>query len=149
MTTPLVQRRRHYTVGQVATLFAVAHPTVRNWIDTGKLRGFGLPGSSHRRVSHEDLVAFILRSPGQFGLDLDRIFGPGWDATDDSWAAEFERAGRDDDDADAYIPTTDAIEAETGRLKDIHAAEMRGEGRKRTARGRHHEAPERREGRDV
>jgi excisionase family DNA binding protein len=47
-----------YTSGQVAKMFGVSGQTVNKWIDTGLLKGFRVPGGSHRRVMKDDLDAF-------------------------------------------------------------------------------------------
>lgn len=46
------------TTGEVARLCGVTRRTVIDWIDTGKLEGFRIPGSRHRRVSGESLRRF-------------------------------------------------------------------------------------------
>lgn len=48
-----------FTTGQVARLCAVSHKTVCNWIDTGLLEGWRIPGSSDRRVSIQPLCKFM------------------------------------------------------------------------------------------
>lgn len=52
-----------YTTGQIAKMCSVAPRTVTKWIDKGVLKGYRLPLSKDRRVSHEDLYAFM-RSNG-------------------------------------------------------------------------------------
>jgi len=48
-----------YTTGQVAARLRVSQQTVIRSIDSGLLNGFHVPGSKHRRVSHQALVDFI------------------------------------------------------------------------------------------
>lgn len=48
-----------YTTGEVARICRVTKRTVILWIDSGKLRGYTLPGSNHRRVAADDLKAFL------------------------------------------------------------------------------------------
>jgi excisionase family DNA binding protein len=43
---------------QVARLLCVSDQSISNWIDSGKLRAGKTPGG-HRRVEHNDLVAFL------------------------------------------------------------------------------------------
>lgn len=50
---------RMYTTGEVASLCGVTTATVRLWVDRGILKGFRLPKSNHRRVSHEELQKFM------------------------------------------------------------------------------------------
>lgn len=47
------------TTGDVARLCGVAPRTVSKWFDTGKLRGFKIPGSRDRRIPRESLVRFM------------------------------------------------------------------------------------------
>lgn len=46
------------TTGDVARICGVTRRTVIDWIDSGKLEGFRIPGSRHRRVSSESLRRF-------------------------------------------------------------------------------------------
>lgn len=48
-----------YTTGQVARLCRVAPRTVSDWFDSGRLKGYRLPGSKDRRIPRENLVAFM------------------------------------------------------------------------------------------
>ena len=47
------------TTGEVARICHVAPRTVSKWFDTGKLRGYRIPGSRDRRIPVERLVAFM------------------------------------------------------------------------------------------
>ena len=51
--------RQSYTTGDVARLCQVTKRTVIKWIDSGKLRGYTIPGSKHRRVSADALRRFL------------------------------------------------------------------------------------------
>lgn len=48
-----------FTTGQIATLCGVAPRTVAKWFDSGRLKGYRIPGSQDRRVPRESLVAFL------------------------------------------------------------------------------------------
>jgi excisionase family DNA binding protein len=48
-----------YTTGDVARLCQVTRRTVIKWIDSGRLRGYTIPGSRHRRVSAQCLRDFL------------------------------------------------------------------------------------------
>jgi excisionase family DNA binding protein len=52
-------RPTSYTTGEVARICQVTKRTVIKWIDGGKLDGYTLPGSKHRRVSAESLHRFM------------------------------------------------------------------------------------------
>jgi excisionase family DNA binding protein len=56
--TPLA-RKRVLTTGEVARICHVAPRTVSKWFDTGKLRGYRIPGSRDRRIPLDQLVAFM------------------------------------------------------------------------------------------
>ena len=47
------------TTGEVARICRVAPRTVSKWFDTGKLRGYRIPGSRDRRIPLQQLVAFM------------------------------------------------------------------------------------------
>lgn len=51
--------RKVYTTGQVAKLAGVSPGTAVKWIDSGRLKGYRIPGSQDRRVTREDLVRFL------------------------------------------------------------------------------------------
>ena len=48
-----------YTTGEVSRICKVATTTVNKWFDTGRLKGFRVPGSRHRRIPRENLIAFL------------------------------------------------------------------------------------------
>jgi two-component system response regulator RpaA len=50
--------QRVYTTGQIAKMLSMAPRTISRFIDDGKLKGFQIPGSNHRRVAHNDLITF-------------------------------------------------------------------------------------------
>lgn len=52
-------RKEVLTTGDVARICHVAPRTVSKWFDTGKLRGYRIPGSRDRRIPLEHLVAFM------------------------------------------------------------------------------------------
>ena len=68
-------RPSSYTTGEVARICQVTKRTVIKWIDGGKLKGYTIPGSKHRRVSAEDLKAFMKdnRLPGFARVQRPRI----------------------------------------------------------------------------
>lgn len=57
-----IQRRAprgSLTTGDVARICHVTKRTVIKWIDGGRLRGYRIPGSRHRRVAWDELRAFL------------------------------------------------------------------------------------------
>jgi excisionase family DNA binding protein len=55
-TTP---RKTAFTTGEVARICNVTKRTVIKWIDSGRLKGYVIPGSAHRRVPADALAAFM------------------------------------------------------------------------------------------
>lgn len=48
-----------FTTGQVAKICKVAPRTVSKWFDSGRLRGYRVPGSQDRRIPREHLIRFL------------------------------------------------------------------------------------------
>jgi excisionase family DNA binding protein len=48
-----------FTTGQVAEICHVAPRTVSKWFDSGRLRGYRIPGSRDRRIPRESLKSFL------------------------------------------------------------------------------------------
>lgn len=44
--------------GKAAEMLSVAPRTIQNWIDSGLLKGYRIPGSKHRRCLREDVLEF-------------------------------------------------------------------------------------------
>ena len=59
-TVEVFKSREVYTTGQVAKICKVAPRTVSKWFDSGRLRGFRIPGGSwDRRIPREHLLSFL------------------------------------------------------------------------------------------
>ncbi len=65
-----------HTTGDVARLCQVTKRTVIKWIDGGRLKGYRIPGSRHRRVAADDLREFLRahKMPVGAGLVRRRVF---------------------------------------------------------------------------
>lgn len=48
-----------YTTGEVARICKVAPRTVSKWFDTGRLKGYRIPGSQDRRIPRDHLIKFL------------------------------------------------------------------------------------------
>src|ERR1700756_103028 len=48
-----------FTTGQVAKICKVAPRTVSKWFDSGRLKGYRIPGSQDRRIPREALIRFL------------------------------------------------------------------------------------------
>lgn len=51
--------RTIFTTGQVAKICKVAPRTVSKWFDSGRLRGYRIPGSQDRRIPRANLISFL------------------------------------------------------------------------------------------
>lgn len=50
---------RVYTTGQVAKICELSLSTIIRCIDSRDLEGYRVPGSTHRRITHDSLVEFM------------------------------------------------------------------------------------------
>src|SRR3954462_6019134 len=62
--------KKVFTTGQVAKICKVAPRTVSKWFDSGRLRGYRIPGSQDRRIPREHLPRFR-KGPGMPLGDLE------------------------------------------------------------------------------
>lgn len=83
--TARVPKRSVYTTGMISKLCNVAPRTVSKWIDSGRLKGYRIPGSNDRRVPVDVLVEFFkahgMPLPWQFeektfGFCVDKLMWP-------------------------------------------------------------------------
>jgi excisionase family DNA binding protein len=65
-----MKRKEVMTTGEVARICHVAPRTVSKWFDSGKLRGYRIPGSRDRRIPIQQLVQFM-RAHGMPLADLE------------------------------------------------------------------------------
>ncbi|KKL83932.1 hypothetical protein LCGC14_1969800, partial [marine sediment metagenome] len=54
-----MRRKEVLTTGEVARICHVAPRTVSKWFDTGKLKGYRIPGSRDRRIPFLQLLQFM------------------------------------------------------------------------------------------
>ena len=66
--------RKVFTTGQVAKICKVAPRTVSKWFDSGRLRGYRIPGSQDRRIPRENLIRFLK----EHGMPLGELEEEGW-----------------------------------------------------------------------
>lgn len=63
-----------FTTGEAAKICHVASRTVVKWFDSGKLRGYRIPGSQDRRIPREQLIRFLKENGMPLGpLDRDGV----------------------------------------------------------------------------
>lgn len=48
-----------FTVGEVAKICKVAPRVICKWLDSGRLKGYRIPGSQDRRIPREYLIKFL------------------------------------------------------------------------------------------
>jgi len=58
-----------FTTGQVADFCEVCPRTVAKWFDSGRLSGYRIPASQHRRIPREKLILFLK----EYGLPLGEL----------------------------------------------------------------------------
>ncbi len=63
------------TTGQVAKICQVAPRTVSKWFDSGKLKGYRIPGSQDRRIPREYLIKFLKENGMPLGELEDEAMG--------------------------------------------------------------------------
>lgn len=51
--------KKVFSTGQVAKICKVAPRTVAKWFDSGRLRGYRIPGNQDRRIPREHLIKFM------------------------------------------------------------------------------------------
>jgi len=66
--------RKVFTTGHVAKICQVAPRTVSKWFDSGKLRGYRIPGSQDRRIPRDQLIRFLKEN----GMPLGALEEEGW-----------------------------------------------------------------------
>ncbi len=68
---PTINGKQVLTTGEVARICHVAARTVSKWFDSGKLKGYRIPGSRDRRIPRERLVEFMKN----YGMPLGDLDG--------------------------------------------------------------------------
>jgi excisionase family DNA binding protein len=63
--------RTVFTTGQVAKIAKVAPRTVSKWFDSGRLKGYRIPGSQDRRIPRDKLIAFFKENGMPQGDELE------------------------------------------------------------------------------
>ncbi len=63
---PSLSSKKVFTTGEVAKLCKVASRTAAKWFDSGRLKGYRIPGSQDRRIPREQLIRFLK----EYGMPL-------------------------------------------------------------------------------
>jgi excisionase family DNA binding protein len=99
-----MKRKEVLTTGEVAKICHVAPRTVSKWFDSGKLRGYRIPGSRDRRIPLAQLVQFMR----DHGMPMEGVEG------------NVTRVLIMDSDADAAAAVAESLSRD-GRY-DVHVA---------------------------
>ena len=94
---------RIYTTGEAAVLCGISQQTVIRVFDSGRLKGFRVPGSKFRRIPHLSLLAFALES----GIPTDGILAQA--EAEAALATTVEKAQREIVEARVRLTTTDRL----------------------------------------
>lgn len=65
----MVSQKTIFTTGEVAKICKVAPRVVSKWFDSGRLRGYRIPGSQDRRIPREHLIRFLK----EYGMPLGEL----------------------------------------------------------------------------
>lgn len=60
-----------FTTGEVAKICKVAPRVIAKWFDSGRLKGYRIPGSQDRRIPREYLIKFL----NEHGMPTDDVPG--------------------------------------------------------------------------
>jgi excisionase family DNA binding protein len=74
LKTGVPAMKKVFTTGQVAKICKVAPRTVSKWFDSGRLRGYRIPGSQDRRIPREQLIKFLK----EHGMPLGELEDEEW-----------------------------------------------------------------------
>ena len=70
-----------FTTGEVAMICKVAPRTVAKWFDSGRLRGYRVPGTEDRKVPREHLIRFLKEHGMSLG-ELEKMSEPDSETTE-------------------------------------------------------------------
>src|SRR5262249_46037390 len=74
LETGVPAMKKVFTTGQVAKICQVAPRTVSKWFDSGRLRGYRIPGSQDRRIPRDQLIKFLKEN----GMPLGALEEESW-----------------------------------------------------------------------
>jgi two-component system, OmpR family, response regulator RpaA len=125
--------KKVFTTGQVAKICKVAPRTVSKWFDSGRLRGYRIPGSQDRRIPREHLIKFLKEHGMPLG-ELHKILIIGADKLfidrlkellpeDDDFKYELAQSGFEAGiQAQSFHPDTIVIDLAMGRSEALQIA---------------------------
>jgi two-component system response regulator RpaA len=131
--------KKVFTTGQVAKICKVAPRTVSKWFDSGRLRGYRIPGSQDRRIPREHLIRFLK----EHGMPLGELEEEGWHKilivgaeplfisriqellpADDDYRYELANSGFEAGiQAESFHPDTIIIDLAMGRSEGLQIAQ--------------------------
>ncbi len=130
--------KKVFTTGQVAKICKVAPRTVSKWFDSGRLRGYRIPGSQDRRIPREHLIRFLK----EHHMPLGELEEEGWHKIlivgaeqlfidrikellpeDDDYKYQYAPSGFDAGmQAESFHPDTIIIDLAMGRTEGMQIA---------------------------
>jgi len=131
--------KKVFTTGQVAKICKVAPRTVSKWFDSGRLRGYRIPGSQDRRIPREHLIRFLK----EHHMPLGELEEEGWHKIlivgaeqlfidrikellpeDDDYKYQYAPSGFDAGmQAESFHPDTIIIDLAMGRSEALQIAQ--------------------------
>jgi hypothetical protein len=55
----VIEKKTVYSIDEVREICKVSPRTAIGWFDSGKLKGYRVPGSQERRIPYDRLIAFM------------------------------------------------------------------------------------------
>lgn len=104
--------KRIYSTGEAAKLLNVAPRTVCKWFDSGRLKGYRVPGSQDRRIPREKLKAFLVEHGMMLPAELEDKPEPAkckYGFTPDPQCNNCDGSGDFSDDEPCHFCMSDAI----------------------------------------
>ena len=131
--------KKVFTTGQVAKICKVAPRTVSKWFDSGRLRGYRIPGSQDRRIPREHLIKFLK----EHNMPLGELEEEGWHkiliigaeklfidriqellSDDDDYKYELANSGFEAGiQAESFHPDTIVVDLAMGRSEALQIAQ--------------------------
>jgi two-component system, OmpR family, response regulator RpaA len=131
-------KQKVFTSGQAAKICNVAPRTVSKWFDSGRLRGYRVPGSQDRRIPRDHLIKFLKEHGMPLGeleeeglhkiliIGAEKLFSDRVQELlppDDDFKYEFATSGFEAGiQAESFHPDTIIIDLAMGRVEGLMIA---------------------------
>jgi len=119
--------KKVFTTGQVAKICKVAPRTVSKWFDSGRLRGYRIPGSQDRRIPREQLIRFLK----EHGMPLGELEEEGWHkilliGTEKIFTDRIKELLPEDEDF-KYEIANSGFDEDSGQFASLHCGPSQGQ----------------------